>query len=116
MAECGVLRTCWQEEGRLRQPICTPMGGRAVIKHISYEGLSSSKHGLLQVILAMKDAISLPWSAVRSAWVTFMHDLEEGNLQNTQPPQLKKICKYFNEGICSHEYRIMVSTSTMHIL
>ena len=32
-----------------------------------------------------------------------MHDLEEGNLQNTQPPQIKKICKYFNEGICSHE-------------
>ena len=41
---------------------------------------STAKHALLQVILAIKDATSLPWGAVRSAWATSVHDLEEGNL------------------------------------
>ena len=40
----------------------------------------TARHALLQVILAIKDATSLPWGAVRSAWATSMHDLEEGNL------------------------------------
>ena len=40
----------------------------------------TAKHSLLQVILACKDATSLPWGAVRSSWATSMHDLEEGNL------------------------------------
>ena len=63
----------------------------------------AAKHALHKVIPAMKDATSLPCIGVRSSWATSMHALEEGNLQNTQPPQLKKICKYFNEGVCSHE-------------
>ena len=36
-----------------------------------------SKQGVLQVILAMKDATLLPWQAVRSAWATSMHEVEE---------------------------------------
>ena len=86
----------------------------------------TARHALLQVILAMKDATSLPWTAVRSAWATSMHDLEEGNLgwqdatqwslnrisasqismatsQSITATQPRKICKYFNEGTCSHE-------------
>ena len=86
----------------------------------------TARHALLQVILAMKDATSLPWTAVRSAWATSMHDLEEGNLrwqdatqwslnrisasqismatsQSTTATQPRKICKYYNEGTCSHE-------------
>ena len=86
----------------------------------------TARHALLQVILAMKDATSLPWTAVRSAWATSMHDLEEGNLgwqdgtqwslnrisasqismassQITTATHPQKICKYFNEGTCSHE-------------
>ena len=84
------------------------------------------KHALLQVILAMKDATSLPWPAVRGAWATSMHDLEEGHLgwqdatqwsinrlsssqismaslQAPQTSQPRKLCKFFNEGSCSHE-------------
>ena len=41
---------------------------------------TTARHALLQVILAMKDATSLPWTAVRSDWAMSMHDLEEGNL------------------------------------
>ena len=41
---------------------------------------TTARHALLQVILAMKDATSLPWTAVRGAWATSMHDLEEGTL------------------------------------
>ena len=36
----------------------------------------TAKHALFQVILAVKDATSLHWGAVRSVWVTSMHDLE----------------------------------------
>ena len=39
-----------------------------------------SKQALLQIILAMKDATSLTWQAVRSAWATSMHKVEEGRL------------------------------------
>ena len=41
---------------------------------------TTARHVLLQAILAMKDATSLPWTAIRSVWATSMHDLEEGNL------------------------------------
>ena len=87
---------------------------------------TTARHALLQVILAMKDATSLPWTAVRSAWAMSMHDLEEGNLQwsdatqwslnrisssqismagtqVTPGSQNKKICKFYNEGTCSHD-------------
>ena len=85
----------------------------------------TARHALLQVILAIKDATSLPWGAVRSAWATSMHDLEEGDLhwdnatqwtinrlsasqmsmansQVTQQHKSKKICKFYNDGTCSH--------------
>ena len=74
---------------------------------------TTARNALLQVILAMKDATSLPWAAVRSAWATSMHDLEEGNLawrdismsgtQANQQNQAKKTCRFFNEGVCSHD-------------
>ena len=90
-----------------------------------------SKQALLQVILAMKDATSLPWQAVRGAWATSMHEVEEGRLawgdatqwalnrlsasqiamananltssSGNQQLQHKKLCKYFNEGSCTYE-------------
>ena len=85
-----------------------------------------SKQALFQVILAMRDATSLPWPAVRGAWATSMHDLEEGHLTwqdatqwslnrlsssqismatapTTQTSQPKRICKFFNEGSCTHD-------------
>ena len=87
---------------------------------------TTARQALLQVILGMKDATSLPWTAVRNAWATSLHDLEEGHLawdnstqwainrlrasqismansQVTHPTQPKKICKFFNEGVCSHD-------------
>ena len=87
---------------------------------------TTAKHALLQVILAMKDATSLPWPAVRGAWATSMHDLEEGHLgwqdatqwsinhlsssqismassQASHMSQPKKLCKFYNEGTCSHD-------------
>ena len=87
---------------------------------------TTARQALLQVILAMKDATSLPWTAVKNAWATSMHDLEEGHLswdnstqwainrlsasqismansQVTHPTQPKRICKFFNEGVCSHD-------------
>ena len=39
-----------------------------------------SKRALLQVIFAMRDAVSLPWPAVRAAWASSMHQVEEGYL------------------------------------
>ena len=85
-----------------------------------------SKQALIQVILAMRDAISLSWPAVRGAWATSMHDLEECHLtwqdatqwslnrlsssqisMATAPPyqtsQPKRTCKFFNEGSCTHD-------------
>ena len=87
---------------------------------------TTARHALLQVILAMKDATSLPWTAVRGAWATSMHDLEEGTLgwrdttqwsinrlsasqismsgtQAIHAGQAKRVCRFFNEGVCSHE-------------
>ena len=87
---------------------------------------TTAKHALLQVILAMKDATSLPWPAVRGTWATSMHDLEVGHLgwqdttqwainrlstsqismasfQASQGAQPRKLCKFYNEGTCSHD-------------
>ena len=90
------------------------------------------KKALLQTILALKDATSLPWQVVCSAWATSMHKLEEGSLTWVDATQWalkklsasqiamansnitsatahnnhlaqRKICKYFNEGSCSHD-------------
>ena len=85
------------------------------------------KKALLQTILALKDATSLPWPAVR-AYGTSMHEVELGNLScgdqmqwainrlsasqiampNThvsmnQQNYRTKICRYFNEGMCTSE-------------
>ena len=87
------------------------------------------KQVLLQVILSLRDATSLPWQAVRSAWGNSMHEIKQGSLQwqdATQwalnrlstsqiamanasqisaqtTAQNKKVCKFYNEGVCSHE-------------
>ena len=86
------------------------------------------KQVLLQVILSLRDATSLPWQAVRGAWGTSMHEIEQGSLQwadatqwalnrlstsqiamanasqvTGQPTAQKKVCKFYNEGTCSHE-------------
>ena len=41
---------------------------------------STVKSALLQVILSLKDAASLPWATVRSAWAISMHGIEQGTL------------------------------------
>ena len=73
----------------------------------------------------MRDAAALPWTTVRAAWATFMHEVEEGRLSwsdstqwalnrlsssqvalassSQQPAQQRKVCRYFNENKCSHE-------------
>ena len=78
-----------------------------------------------QVIAAMRDASSLPWSAVRGAWASSMHDMEEGRLTwrdttqwainrlsnaqvamvNSQAVSQSKgrVCRYYNEGTCSFD-------------
>ena len=38
------------------------------------------KQALMQVILAARDATSLPWAMVRSPWATSMHEVEQGSL------------------------------------
>ena len=38
------------------------------------------KQGILQMTLAMSDATSLPWSAVRAAWVSSMYKIDDGTL------------------------------------
>ena len=82
---------------------------------------------LTQVSMAMRDAVSLPWPAVRSACAASMTDVEEGRLNwadslqwslnrisNSQLAvlnsnsaghngQKSKICKFYNEGNCSNE-------------
>ena len=45
------------------------------------------KRMLTQVTMALTDAVSLPWPAVRSAWAASMTQVEEGRLSwanNTQ--------------------------------
>ena len=83
---------------------------------------------LLQIIVALKDSMSLPWPAVRTTYGTSMHVVQLGNLtwedqmqwainrlsasQNAmannsittnQQNQRIKVCKYFNEGMCSFD-------------
>ena len=82
----------------------------------------TSKQALTQVLCAMKDAVSLPFTAVKNAWVCSMHELEEGNLSwadstqwvlnrlsasqvslvNSQSVSQKRQCRYYNKGSCSH--------------
>ena len=82
---------------------------------------TTTRHALLQVILAMKDVTSRARTAVGGeAWATSMHDLDKHHLGSSlnhlsasqismvtsqiyQPPQHKKLCKFFNKGSCSHE-------------
>ena len=78
-----------------------------------------ARQALLQVIHSMRDATSLPWVAVRNAYASSMHDVEEGILtwdnttqwslnfsQSTGGSQTstKRPCHYYNDGSCSpHE-------------
>ena len=91
-----------------------------------------ARQALLQVIHSMRDATSLPWVAVRNAYSSSMHDVEEGILtwdnttqwslnrlsasqiamnsqanfsQSTGGSQTstKRPCRYYNDGSCSHE-------------
>ena len=96
------------------------------IYHIQDPALA--KQVLLQVILSLRDATSLPWQAVRGAWGNSMHEIEQGSLQwsdatqwalnrlstsqiamanasqiSSLPTTQKKVCRYYNEGVCSHE-------------
>ena len=87
---------------------------------------SFAKQALLQVIQSMKDSTSLPWGAVRTAWASFMHSVEEGHLgwgdatqwainrlsssqivmtssQASRPQQSRRVCKYYNDSSCTHE-------------
>ena len=87
------------------------------------------KQVLLQVILSLRDVTSLPWQAVWSAWGNSMHKIEQGSLQWAEAMQWalnrlstsqiamanasqissqttarsKKVYKFYNEGVCSHE-------------
>ena len=85
------------------------------------------KQAILQMTLAMRDATSLPWPAVRAAWASSMHEFEDGILtwaNSTQwainrlsasqialaQPQTSTIsssskqpCRYYNDAACSHE-------------
>ena len=83
----------------------------------------TSKQALTQVVCARKDAVSLPFTAVKNAWACSMHELEEGNLSwadstqwalkrlsasqvslvNAQSVSQKRLCRYYNEGSCSHD-------------
>ena len=78
---------------------------------------------LTQVTLALTDAVSLPWVAVRAAWAASMTQVEEGRLswanetqwslnrigasqvavlngQSVTNQQKVRVCKYYNEGTC----------------
>ena len=81
------------------------------------------KQAKLQMTLAMRDTASLPWAAVKLAWASSMHEVEEGSLtwgNSTQwainrlsasqialaQPQAgatSSPCKYYNKATCSHE-------------
>ena len=103
------------------------VGQLSNVFHIQDTNLA--RQALLQVILALKDATSLPWEAVRSAWGNSMHEIEQGtlswednvqwslnrlsasqialaNARTVNQPSLQrkdKICKFYNQGSCSHE-------------
>ena len=81
---------------------------------------------LSQVIAAMNEESSLLRHAVRSAWASFMHEMEEGKLtwRDTTQCALNRLnnaqvamnnsqvsshgkacaCMYYNEGICTCKY------------
>ena len=85
------------------------------------------KMKLRQVILSIRDAVAIPWAAVRAACGVSMTQLEEGRLQWSDQTQWSlnrinssqiavlngqavssvsnksRLCKFFNEGSCSHE-------------
>ena len=81
------------------------------------------KQALLQVVLSLRDASSLPWLVVRGAWAMSMHEVEDGRLGWNDPTQWslnrlsasqismvnqqtvpqRKVCRYYNEGSCSHD-------------
>ena len=93
----------------------------------------TSRQALLQVILAIRDATSLPLPAVRNAWAASMHEVEDGTLTWGNSTQLalnrlsasqitvmnsqvvaghgssnsgqvsRKVCRYYNEGTCLHD-------------
>ena len=120
-------------------------------KHVVYDNLSmaqwavgqlsniynmknpdTSHQALLQVILAIRDATSLPWPAVRNAWAASMHEVKDGTfmwgnstqwalnllrasqiaVMNSQVVAshgslnsgqvTRKVCRYYNEGTCLH--------------
>ena len=81
---------------------------------------------LTQVTLALRDAVALPWPAVRSAWAVSMTEVEEGRLawddttqwalnrvsssqiavlnsQNVSTSAKSRVCKFFNEGSCVND-------------
>ena len=86
-----------------------------------------ARNVLIQMAASMKDAVSLPWAAVRSAWAVSMTDIEEGrlgwadsmqwsinrisnsqlvmhNVQTVASSGNKvRICRFFNEGTCNSE-------------
>ena len=82
---------------------------------------------LTQVTMALTDAVSLPWPAVRSAWAASMTQVEDGRLswandtqwalnrigmsqvavfnsQSVTSQQKVRICRYYNEGSCVHDF------------
>ena len=82
---------------------------------------------LTQVTMALTDAVSLPWPAVRSAWKASMTQVEDGRLswandtkwalnrtgmsqvavfnsQSVTTQQKMRICHYYNEGSCVHDF------------
>ena len=91
------------------------------------EDNTTMRNVLTQVAMAMKDAVTLPWPAVRSAWAVSMSEIEEGRLgwadstqwalnriRNSQLAVLNshtinsggqrtKICRFYNEGNCNNE-------------
>ena len=108
--------------------------GGQLTKILHMQNQVVAKQALVQVICAMKDAASLPFTALKNAWACSMHDLEEGNLSwgdatqwalnrlsasqvsiiNLRSTSQKNSCHYFNESTCSHDthhgwYRHMCS-------
>ena len=91
------------------------------------DDLTLVKMMLQQVILSVRDAVAIPWAAVRAAWGVSMTQLEEGRLHWSDQTQWSlnrinssqvavlngqavsnvsnksRLCKFFNEGSCSHE-------------
>ena len=85
------------------------------------------KQALLQSIQVFRDATSLPWQAVRTAYAHSMHEIKQGTLRwedNMQwslnrlsssqiamanvstvhsQQNVRKMCRFFNEGSCTHD-------------